>query len=197
MTFEKGGVVLGLIPKVLINLVNEAHGPQTTLEIKRRAGCDELLDFRINEVYQDDTWRRLVTATTEVLGCSGEELEEEYARYFLKDAKRRWPAWFQMSKTARQFLERHPAVHNNFADAVRDSQSRDEIKDKFRIEKLEDKIITHYRSPNRHCHLYVSLAREVLLLYGEEATIEEPKCVKRGDLECEIWISWSPQVMVN
>ena len=36
--------------------------------------------------------------------------------------------------------------------------SRDLIKDKFRIEKLDNKLITHYRSPNRHCHLYVSLA---------------------------------------
>jgi len=30
----------------------------------------------------------------------------------------------------------------------------------------------------------------VLELYGEDATIDEPKCVKRGDSECEIWISW-------
>jgi heme-NO-binding protein len=187
---EEGAIVLGLVPKLLIDLVTEAHGPQTMLEIKRRANCSDVSDFRINEVYEDETWRSLVGATTEVLGCSGEELEEMYAKYFLKDAQRRWPVWFQMSKTAREFLERHPAVHNNFADAVRDSTSRGQIKDKFRIEKLDDKIITHYRSPNRHCHLYVSLAREVLLLYGEEATIEEPKCVKRGDPECEIWITW-------
>jgi hypothetical protein len=120
-------------------------------------------------------------------------LEEEYARYFLRDAQERWPAWFKMSKTAREFLERHPAVHNNFADAVRDPASRDLIRDKFRIEKLKDKIITHYRSPNRHCHLYISLAREVLKLYGEEASIEQVQCVKQGDPECEIWISWLPQ----
>jgi heme-NO-binding protein len=184
------GAVLGLVPKVLINLVTEAHGPETALEIKRRAGCDDVSDFRINEVYEDETWRKLVAATAEVLGYTGDRLEEEYARYFLKDAQRRWPAWFQMSKTAREFLERHPAVHNNFADAVRDSAAREQIKDKFRVEKLDDKIITHYRSPNGHCYLYVCLAREVLLLYGEEATIEEPKCMKRGDPECEIWISW-------
>jgi len=184
------GVVLGLVPKLLIDLVTEAHGPEMALDIKRRANCSDVSDFRINEVYEDETWRSLVVATTEVLGCSGEELEEQYAKYFLKDAQRRWPVWFQMSKNAREFLERHPAVHNNFADAVRDPASRDQIKDKFRVEKLENKIITHYRSPNRHCHLYVSLAREVLELYGEDATIDEPKCVKRGDSECEIWISW-------
>ena len=170
-------------------MVTTEHGTETASEIRRRSGCDDL-DFRINEVYDDETWRTIVATTVDVLGCTGEELEEQYARFFLKDAQKRWPVWFEMSKTARQFLERHPSVHNNFADEVRDPSSRDLIKDKFRIEKLEDKLITHYRSPNRHCHLYVSLAREVLALYGEHAKIEEPKCMKRGDPECEIWISW-------
>ena len=183
--------MLGLIPKVLIEWVASAHGADTELEIKHLAGCPPELEFRINEVYDDEVWRKLVVATTKVLGCTTDRLEEEYAKYFLRDAQKRWPAWFKMSKTAREFLERHPAVHNNFADGVRDSESRERIKDKFRIEKLDDKIITHYRSPNRHCHLYVSLAREVLELYCEQATIEQPKCVKRGDPECEIWISWS------
>ena len=160
--------MLGLIPKILIDLVTTEHGAQSALEIRRRALCEDL-DFRINEVYDDELWRRLVVATTQVLDCSGESLEEQYARYFLKDAQRRWPVWFQMSKTAREFLERHPAVHNNFADAVRDANSRELIKDKFRIEKLDNRLITHYRSPNQHCHLYVSLAREVLGLYGEDA----------------------------
>ena len=182
--------MLGLVPKVLIEFLDTAYAPETALEVKRRAGCPSELEFRINEVYEDQLWLNLVIATCEVLQCSSEKLEEDYASYFLKDAQQRWPAWFRMSKNAREFLERHPAVHNNFADAVRDSASRDQIKDKFRIEKLDNKIITHYRSPNRHCHLYICLAREVLNLYGEEAAIEEPKCVKRGDSECEIWISW-------
>jgi len=41
--------------------------------------------------------------------------------------------------------------------------------------------------------LYVSLADEVLRLYGEEATIEQVKCVKRDDPECEIWITWAAE----
>ena len=185
--------MLGLVPKVLMDWVSSVYGPETALTIRERAGCSSELEFRINEVYEDELWRRLVIASIEVLEYSPDRLEEEYAHYFLKDAQKRWPAWFKMSKNAREFLERHPAVHNNFADAVRDPESRERIKDKFRIEKLGDRIITHYRSPNRHCHLYVSLAKEVLLLYGEQANIEETKCLKRGDPECEISISWASQ----
>ena len=181
--------MLGLVPKLLIEFVTTEYGLETANEIRSRAGCGET-DFRINEVYEDSLWRSMAVATAQVLGWSGEELEERYARYFIKDAEKRWPVWFEMSKTARQFLERHPSVHNNFADAVRDPGSRDRIKDKFHIEKLPDRLVTHYRSPNRHCHLYVSMAREVLARYGETATIEQQKCVKRGDSECEIWITW-------
>jgi hypothetical protein len=185
--------MLGLVPKVLMKWVTSDYGEAVALEIRRRAGCQADLDFRINEVYDDELWRNLVVAGTEVLGCSSDTLEEGYARFFLKDAQERWPVWFKMSGSAREFLERHPAVHNNFADGIRDPSKRESIKDKFRIEKLDNALITHYRSPNRHCHLYVSLAREVLSLYGEQATIDHRKCVKRGDEECEIWISWSAQ----
>jgi len=178
----------------LIEWVASDFGDETANEISRRADWDPETEFRINEVYADEVWQKLVLASVDVLNVSPDTLEEGYARYFLMDAQRRWPTWFKMSKSAREFLERHPAVHNNFADGVRDPDSRAQIKDKFRIEKFDDKIVTHYRSPNRHCYLYISLAREVLKLYGEEAQIEEPRCLKRGDSECEIWISWPPQI---
>ena len=184
--------MLGLIPKVLIKWIVSEFGEDAAQEIRRRADCPAELDFRINEIYKDELWRKLVVASSEVLDCPTDSLEEGYARYFLKDAQERWPEWFKMSGSAREFLERHPAVHNNFADGIRDTAERERIKDKFRIEKFDNRIVTHYRSPNRHCHLYVSLAREVLKLYGEQASIEQPKCVKRGDEECEIWISWPP-----
>ena len=182
--------MLGLIPKVLIEWVAGAYGDEKALEIKSRAGCHPDSEFRINEVYDDELWRRLVVAGLEALNCSADELEEGYARYFLLDAQKRWPRWFEMSQSARDFLERHPAVHNNFASGVRDPESRARITDKFRVEKRDDRLVTHYRSPNRHCHLYESLAREVLRLYGERAAIEHRRCVKRGDAECEIHIVW-------
>src|SRR5262245_56105474 len=181
--------MLGLIPKVLVEFVSTTYDEETAHEVKRRAGVASELEFRINEVYDDQLWLNLVVATCELLQCSTDKLEEDYAKYFLEDAQKRWPAWFKMSKNAQEFLGRHPAVHNNFADAVRNASSRDKIKDKFRVENLENKIITHYCSSNRHCHLYTSLAREVLNLYGERAVIEEPTCMKRGAEECEIWIT--------
>jgi hypothetical protein len=98
--------VLGLIPKVFMEMVTREHGEDLALEIKIRSGCKTDLEFRINEVYDDEVWRKIVAAGCEVLGCSPETLEEEYARYFLRDALNRWPPWFRMSGSAREFLER-------------------------------------------------------------------------------------------
>jgi len=73
---------------------------------------------------------------------------------------------------------------------VRDPDSRKAVVDKFRIERFDDKIVTHYRSPNKLCSLYKALARWMFSHYGDEALIEETKCMHRGDEECEIHVIW-------
>ena len=96
-----------------------------------------------------------------------------------------------MSKSAREFLQRQPKIHNGFATGVRDQKAGQAINDKFEIEHIEDGITVHYRSPNQLCGLYMALARCLMKHYGDEAAIEETKCLKQGDSECEIRIRWA------
>lgn len=182
--------MVGLIQKVLFDLIHEKAGPDAVAEIKRRALVPPERRFRLDGVYADDEWQRLLAASCDVLGLSQAEVETVYADFFARDMIRRWPVWFAMSANARQFLERQPTIHNTFATGVRDPGARRGIEDKFRIESREHEVVAHYRSPNQLCGLYVALARWVLNHYGEEATIEETSCLKRGDAECEIHIRW-------
>jgi len=183
--------MVGLIQKVLFDLLAEVGGPQVVAQVRLRAGIPEDRRFRLDTVYPDDEWQRLLAATGEVLGKSQDELERAYADYFGRDALRRWPAWFEMSANARQFLERQQTIHNTFATGVRDAGARAGITDKFRLEKREHELVTHYRSPNQLCGLYKALAQWVLDHYREQAQIEETSCTKHGDAECEIHIRWS------
>jgi len=96
-----------------------------------------------------------------------------------------------MSKTAREFLQRQPKIRNGFATGVRDQKASQAINDKFEIKHHEDGIDVHYRSPNQLCGLYKALARRLMKHYGDEAAIEETKCLKKGDSECEIRIRWA------
>jgi hypothetical protein len=182
--------VVGLIQKVLFDLVEQVGGPAAVAEVRLRAGVPEDRRFRLDTVYPDDEWQRLLAATGAVLGKSQEELEHAYADFFGRDSLRRWPVWFEMSANARQFLERQQTIHNTFATGVRDAGARRGIRDKFRLERRPHELVTHYRSPNQLCGLYKALAQWVLDHYREQAAIEETRCTKRGDPECEIHIRW-------
>jgi hypothetical protein len=185
-----GEQLVGLIHKVLFDLLEAVGGPATVAEVRRRAAVPEDRRFRLDTVYADDEWQRLLAAAGEVLGKTQEELEKAYAEFFGRDSLRRWPVWFEMSGSARQFLERQQTIHNTFATGMRDAGARSNIRDKFRLESGDGELITHYRSPNQLCGLYKALAQWVLDHYKETATIEETRCTKRGDPECEIHIRW-------
>ena len=183
--------MVGLVPKILLDLIDSTAGVEGVRRVKDLAGVARDKAYRLGEVYEDAEWRRLLESAYRVLDLSPEEAEIAYADVFFKDAQKRWPMWFEMSKTAREFIERQPAIHNNFATAVQDPEARKNINDKFSIDRLENELVTHSRSENKLCGLYKALARWILDHYGDTATIEETRCLKQGDPECEIHIRWS------
>jgi hypothetical protein len=189
LTFAESEM-LGLIQKLLLDLVEDKAGAEGVSEVMLRAGVPPDRVFRIGEAYSDEEWQRLLRAACEVLHCSDAECMDAYAEVFGRDALSRFPKWFEMSANSREFLERQVTIHNVFASGVRDPGARKAVVDKFRIEKRAGEIVTHYRSPNRLCSLYKALARWMFRHYGDEATIEEPKCMLRGDAECELHVSW-------
>ncbi|MFN7144931.1 MAG: heme NO-binding domain-containing protein [Myxococcota bacterium] len=182
--------MIGLIPKMLVDLVTARAGPEAAAAVRARAGVAPDEPFRIGEVYPDATWQALYAAAQETLGVSREDAERAFARWFYEDAVKRWPTWFAMSRNAREFLERQPVIHNCFATALHDPDARAAVVEKFRLERLSDGFVMHYRSPNRHCVLYEALAQEILHHYGEVARVEQRRCVFRGDDACEIVLRW-------
>lgn len=183
--------MVGLIPKILIDLVRATGGDAAMNRVKASVGMSPEQEFKLNVVYSDADWARLVSTACEVLGITLEQAEDAFADYFLKDALTRWPMWFTLSKNSREFLLRQPAIHNSLAAGVIQEQQRSAVADKFRIEETPDTIVTHYRSPNRHCGLYKALARGIIQHYGDTATIEERLCAKQGADECQIHIHWT------
>jgi hypothetical protein len=182
--------VVGTIQKILLDMVEGEAGAAAVAEVKRRAEVPVDRVFRLDTVYPDDEWQRLLASACEVLQVTRAQAMEVYARYFCEDAIKRWPTWFRMSRNSRQFLERQPTIHNCFATGVRDPDARKAVTDKFRVEKLKKEIVTHYRSPNHLCDLYEALARWIIRHYGEQATIWQTQCTQRGDPECEIHVRW-------
>ncbi|MCB9852089.1 MAG: heme NO-binding domain-containing protein [Phycisphaerales bacterium] len=184
--------MVGLVHTVLLNMIDKQTGTAATADIRRMAGLAPEQEFRIDENYDDAEFLRLFVSTCERLGLTQAQAESAFARAFYEDAVKRWPTWFRISRNAREFLKRQPGIHNGFATGISDSSARAGIRDKFRVEDRADRLIVHYKSPNRLCGYYVALANEIFDHYHDSARIEHMKCMLNGDDACEIHVIWQP-----
>jgi hypothetical protein len=176
--------MLGYPIKVVIGAIKSRYGHDAVVETLAEAGLPGDRVFRLNEPYADSEIQRLSAAAFRRISL------EEVAEAFFKDTLVRFPAWYAMCKTSRAFLEMQPDIHNTFALGLQRPDERDAVRDKFRLEKLDDELVVHYRSPNRFCDMYKAIAQHVFQHYRDKATIDEPRCMRRGDVECELRIRW-------
>jgi predicted hydrocarbon binding protein len=177
--------VLGYPLKLLLNEIERRHGHEAVVETLAEAGLPTDRVYRLNEPYADSEAQRLTAAASQRLSV------EDIAETFFRETLVRFPTWFEMCKTSRELLELQPEIHNTFAVGLQRPEERDAVRDKFRLEKLENELVVHYRSPNRMCDMYKAIARRVFEHYHDDATINETSCMKRGDSECELRIRWN------
>src|SRR5262245_55818814 len=177
--------MMGYPLKTILNTIESRCGREAVLQTLAAAGLPADRFYRLNEPYPDNEAQRLTAAASLHLST------DDIAEAFFKDTLMRFPTWYEMCKTSREFLEMQPKIHNTFAVGLQRPEERDAVRDKFRIEKVDDELVVHYRSPNRLCDIYKAIARHVFEHYQDKATIEEPRCMKRGDTDCEMRIRWT------
>lgn len=182
--------MVGLIPNLLLKLIESAAGPDSVVLVLRRAGLPPDCRYELNRVYPCEEWRRLYAATLEVLGIDEDQAESLYAEYFVRDALVRFPRWFQMCRNSYEFLCLQPKIHNVFATALQSPGERQAILDKFRTTIEPARLLTEYRSANRLCGLHIKLARRIAEYYGDEICVGEVQCAKQGAECCRIDVSW-------
>lgn len=172
--------------KLMLDTVARHHGRDAVASTLAAAGIPGERIYGLNRLYDDAEGQRLMAAALARVSV------DDIADVFVTDTAARFPTWFAMCKTSREFLEMQPEVHNTFAHGLQHPEQRDAVRDKFRLERREQTLVVHYRSPNKLCDLYRAIARRVLVHYQETATIDEPHCMKRGDPACELHICWPP-----
>ena len=183
--------MIGIIQKVLLDLLEETGGAPLVTDVLRRAEVHEDVTYRIDQNYSDDEFHRLLQASGEATGLSESELCVLYAKAFLTRARDLFPRFFEMSSSSEEFLLRQATIHAVMASGLKTSEDRKAVTDKFSAEQIRPGFVrVHYRSANKLCELYKALAHEVASLYGEKLQISCEHCMKRGDAECRFAINW-------
>ncbi|WP_372957266.1 heme NO-binding domain-containing protein [Marinobacter sp.] len=176
--------MIGFIQKVLVDIIRTEGGEEALVAIGRKAGLDEVPDYRIDRDYPDDECLRLLQATGEYFGLDEDALYWLYADHFIRESRQLFPMFYQMAGSARAFLERQPRIHTVLASGLRNEESRERVRDKFEIDQQGDDLLVTYRSPNRLCGLYEALFNRVLQEFGETGSMEILDCQKRGAEAC-------------
>ncbi|MGH1371058.1 MAG: heme NO-binding domain-containing protein [Cellvibrionaceae bacterium] len=182
--------MVGLIHRLMLDMLRQNYGTEAVSTLMTQAGLADDQVFRLDTNYSDSEFQNLLKIVLEQTPLSQEQLESQFAVHFLKDALKRWPAFFEMSDSAKSLLEKQPRIHNGFASSMTQQADRDKINDKFHLDSSDHALTVHYKSPHQLCGLYIALAGEVLNHYREQARIEELSCLKHGDDECCIKLTW-------
>ena len=183
--------MIGIIQKVLLDLLEEPGGKPLLGAVLKRAEVPEDVTYRIDQNYSDDEFHRLLKASSDETGLSEDELSALYAKAFLKRARDLFPRFFDMSSSSEEFLLRQATIHAVMASGLKTQEDRKAVTDKFSAEQIRPGFVrVNYRSANKLCALYKALAHEVAALYGEKLQISCERCMKRGDAECCFAINW-------
>lgn len=182
--------MIGLIHTILFDLIVKVSDEKMLENIKNESNVPIDKDFRIDNNYPNEEWQRLLASTMKLLNLTEQEACDAYAQQFHDDSLKRWSMWYEMSKNSKEFLSRQPKIHNQFATGLRSTEERDSVNDK-QIVTLEGNILTNiYKSPNKLCILYKSLAQVIASHYNDTIEVTEDKCMHDGDDHCHINIEW-------
>ena len=172
--------MMGIIVQQLKNFI-ETQGKDKLDKILERSGFKDI-EIKPEEIYPESDFQKLVSATVEVLGIDANTAQIEFAKYVFPVLKEEFPGYFQTAKDTKTFLKRVPRIHLDLPSTMGSSA---ETVEKLKVIK-DEPLTFYYKSPNKLCAFMKQMIKLSAEHYGQKATIEEAKCMLRGDDHCEV-----------
>ena len=175
----------GVVFNLLEQLVARDFGEDT---------WDALLDVSgLNGVYTslgsypDEHLAMLVTAASDALAIPPDDVVVWFGRNALPLFAERYPQLFGPHDSTRSFVLTlndiiHPEVRKLYPGA--------DVPE-FDFDVREGVVVMGYRSPRKLCSFAEGLLLGAADHYGEQLTIEQPVCMKRGDEQCVLEIAFA------
>lgn len=176
----------GVIFNLLEEVIRDAHGTATW----DRMLADAQLDGAYTSLgsYPDAELFALIAAGEREVGMPAHDLMRWFARSSLGRLATKYPRFVAGHATTRDFLLTlndviHPEVRKLYPNADVpwfDFDTTD--RDRLRLE---------YRSTRKMCAFAEGLIEGAAIHFGEVVTIEQPRCMLRGDARCVIACTFS------
>jgi hypothetical protein len=137
--------------------------------------------------YPDEDLTKLVGAATDALDMPADDVVRWFGRNALPLFAVHYPQLFEPHDSTRSFVLTlndiiHPEVRKLYPGA--------DVPE-FDFEVREGVLVMGYRSPRKLCSFAEGLLLGAADHYGEQVTIEQPSCMKRGDDQCVIEITFA------
>lgn len=177
----------GIINKGIQDLVEDRFGAEAWEQILEKAGCKELF-FAISQDYPDESTVNLVQAVSEFAGLPQEKVMEEYGRYIVpRTLKTSYPTYFTLcGDSPREFLLNMDRVHEHATRSISGAKPP-----RLNCEELPDgKLLMHYQSGRRLCHVLKGLILGVGDYFGQELQVEETTCMLKGNDQCTMEVTF-------
>lgn len=177
----------GTIHKELRGYIVDAHGEPAYAAILQRAGVAGR-EFDPAGYYPDDDLYRILTAASEQLGLSEQQILEEYGVWVAPGLLEGFAAMIEPHWRTLDLVE-----HTEQVIHVWTRENMSAKPPVLATQRLaDDHLVVDYRSHRRMCTLGTGFIVGIAAHYGEAARIQQTTCMHRGDDRCTIDVQVRP-----
>ena len=178
----------GVIFNLFEDVVRRERGEDAWDVLLERTGLEG--SFTSLGSYPDEQLTQLLVAAAAEFGATEENVLQWFGRNAMPLLAERYPAFFRTQPTTRAFLLTlneiiHPEVRKLYPGADVPLFDFDG--------SAPDVLRIGYRSRRQLCALARGFIEGAADLYHEQVTVNEPRCMHRGDEKCVLEIAFAPR----
>jgi hypothetical protein len=184
----------GIIFNLLEEVVTQEHGEEAWEDLLDRSGVEGA--YTSLGSYPDQEFLALLQALPGGVGLPPGDLFRWFGRAAIPLLAQRYPVFFEGHDSTRSLLHAlnniiHPEVRKLYPGAEVPIFDLDPIPG---LDLPDQTVIIGYRSGRRLCALAEGFIQGAADHFGEQVTVEQPRCMLRGDDRCALVCTFAPRL---